>query len=155
MREHRFLTHAYLVAREYGKALAIADAGLALAPDDAALIAARGYAEAGLGDVEQALADWRRALELDSEDIGALYSMAFPLEHERRLTESAKAWQAIIDWSEARGHTLESVWPKQELARLGREIARPRTEGFDDESDERNVRAFPTVAAVALPPGCR
>jgi tetratricopeptide (TPR) repeat protein len=35
VREHRFLVQAYLVAFDYAKALAIADAGLALAPADA------------------------------------------------------------------------------------------------------------------------
>jgi tetratricopeptide (TPR) repeat protein len=118
VRTHRFLAHAYLAAHAFGKALAVAEAGLELGPDDAALIAARGEAKAGLGDVEGALGDWRLALELEPEDIGALYSTAFLLEREGRLTESAQAWQAIIDWGEARYLTLEVVWPKQELGRL-------------------------------------
>ena len=122
VREHRFLAQAYLVAHDYAKAFAIADAGLGLAPDDAALVAARGEAKAGLGQVEEALADWRRALELDPEDIGALYSTAFLLEREGRLAESAEAWREIIAWNDARGLTLESVWPKQQLARLQAEI---------------------------------
>jgi tetratricopeptide (TPR) repeat protein len=89
-----------------------------LVADDAALIATRGEARAGLGDVEGALADWRRALELEPEDIGALYSSAFLFEREGRPEESAAAWQAIIDWNGARGLTLETVWPQQELERL-------------------------------------
>jgi tetratricopeptide (TPR) repeat protein len=132
LREHRFLAQAYLAARDYGKALAIADAGLARAPNDAALVAARGEAKAGLGEVEEALADWRRALKLDPEDIGALYSTAFLLEREGRLAASAAAWQEIIDWNDTRGLTVESVWPKQELARLRRSLA-PR-ERSDDAS---------------------
>jgi tetratricopeptide (TPR) repeat protein len=119
LREHRFLAQAYLIAHDYTRALAVVEAGLRLAADDAALLATRGEARAGLGDVEGALADWRLALELEPEDIGALYSSAFLLEREGRLEESAAAWQAIIDWSEARGLTLETVWPKQELERLG------------------------------------
>jgi len=132
-REHRFLAQAYLVARDYGKARAIAQAGIARAPDDAALVAARGEAKAGLGEVEEALADWRRALKLDPEDIGALYSTAFLLEREGRLAESAEAWQEIIDWNETRGLTLESVWPKQEVARLRRSLT-PR-EGSGDAAE--------------------
>ena len=118
LREHRFLAQAYLTGHDYARALAIAEAGLALAADDAALIATRGEARAGLGDVEGALADWQCALALEPEDIGALYSSAFLLEREGRLDESAAAWQAIIDWNGARGLTLETVWPKQELERL-------------------------------------
>jgi Flp pilus assembly protein TadD len=106
------------MSRDYTRALAVVEAGLLLAADDAALLATRGEARAGLGDVEGALADWRLALELEPEDIGALYSSAFLLEREGRLEESAAAWQAIIDWSDARGLTLETVWPQQELERL-------------------------------------
>ena len=123
VREYRFLGHAYLTAHDYTRALEIAEAGLALAPDDAVLIAVRGEAKAGLGDVEGALSDWGRALELDPEDIGALYSSAFLLERQDRLEESAAAWQAIIEWNEARNQTLETEWPKRELKRLRAELA--------------------------------
>jgi tetratricopeptide (TPR) repeat protein len=123
LREYRFLGHAYLTAHAYTRALKIAEVGLTLATDDAVLFAVRGEAKAGLGDVEGALGDWGRALELDPEDIGALYSSAFLLEREDRLAESAAAWQAIIDWNEAREQTLETEWPKRELERLHAELA--------------------------------
>jgi tetratricopeptide (TPR) repeat protein len=87
-------------------------------PDDAQLLAVRGEARAGLGDAEGALADWRRALELDADDIGALYSSAFLLEREQRLEEAAEAWRSIISWNESRGYALQTAWPRQELARL-------------------------------------
>jgi tetratricopeptide (TPR) repeat protein len=96
----------------------VAEAGLAILPDDAALIAARGEVKAGLGDPEGALADWQRALELEPEDIGALYSTAFLLERERRLQEAATAWQEIIDWNDTRGYTLQTEWPRQERDRI-------------------------------------
>jgi tetratricopeptide (TPR) repeat protein len=122
LREYRFLGHAYLTAHDYTRVLEIAEAGLALAPDDAVLIAVRGEAKAGLGDAEGALSDWARALERDPEDIGALYSSAFLLEREDRLEESAAAWQAIIAWNEAREQALETEWPKRELERLHAEL---------------------------------
>ena len=122
VREHRFLAQAYLAADAHGQALVIVEAGLTLAPGDAALIATRGAAKAGLDDPEGALADWRQALELEPEGIGALYSSAFLLEREGRLAEAAAAWQAIVDWNEARDFTLQAVWPRQELARLRRAL---------------------------------
>jgi tetratricopeptide (TPR) repeat protein len=82
------------------------------------MLALRGEAKAGQGDPEGALADWRRALELEPEDIAALYSSAFLLEREGRLAEAAAAWRSIIEWNEARGYTMQSQWPKQELSRL-------------------------------------
>lgn len=118
VREHRFLAQAYLAAHAFEKAREAADAGLALASDDAALTASRGEAKAGLGDTEGALADWRLALELEPEDIGALYSSAFLLEREGRVAEAAEAWQEIIAWNEARGFELQTAWPKQELDRV-------------------------------------
>jgi tetratricopeptide (TPR) repeat protein len=114
VREHRFLASAYLKAHAYQQVVEIVEAGLELASDDAALVELR----AGLGDVEGALGDWRRALELDSESIAALYSSAFLLERRARLAEGVEAWRAIIEWNEARGFMLQTVWPMQELERL-------------------------------------
>jgi tetratricopeptide (TPR) repeat protein len=118
VREHRFLAQAYLLAHDWTKALETVEAGLELAPGDAALVAMRGEAKAGLGDPEGALTDWRLALELEPDDIGALYSSAFLLEREGRLNDAAEAWEAIVIWNQARGYTLQTVWPKQELERV-------------------------------------
>jgi tetratricopeptide (TPR) repeat protein len=118
LREHRFLASAYLLARAYERASAIVDAGLALAPGDAQLIADRGEVKAATGDPDGALADWADALELDADDIGALYSSAFLLEREGRIADAIEAWGAIIAWSEARGNTLDIEWPKREIERL-------------------------------------
>jgi tetratricopeptide (TPR) repeat protein len=118
LREHRFLACAYLLAGAHAKTNAVAEAGLARAPEDAALIALRGEAKAGLGDPGGALDDWARALELEPEDIGPLYSTAFLLEREGRPAEAADTWRRIIEWNESRAFRLQTVWPRQELDRL-------------------------------------
>jgi tetratricopeptide (TPR) repeat protein len=118
VREHRFLAQAYLAVGAHEKAHRVIEAGLELVPDDSALLAARGEAKAGLGDVDGALADWRRTVDLDPEDISGLYGSAFLLEREGRLEQAAEAWRAMVEWCEARGLTLETEWPKRELQRL-------------------------------------
>src|SRR5260370_25223179 len=92
--------------------------GLASAPDDSILIGSHAEVGGGNRDDEGALADWRRAMELDPDQIGPLFMSAFFLERIGRRQEAIDTWQAIIDWSQARGYELDTLWPKQELTRL-------------------------------------
>jgi tetratricopeptide (TPR) repeat protein len=118
VREYRFLASAYLAAHEYQGAAAAIDAGLAVAPDDRTLIECRGSVRAATGDPEGALVDWRRAVELDPDQIGPIYGSAFLLEREGRLDEAAQAWRSIVDWHVAHGDELHAAWPRRELARV-------------------------------------
>ena len=114
----RFLAHAYLAAKEFEAAKAVIGAGLALAPDDVGLIEDRGEVKAHKGDPEGALADWRRAHELNPEYFGPVYASAFLLEREGRLAEAAEAWRHIVDFATERGWELTAAWPRQELQRV-------------------------------------
>ena len=118
VRELRLLSTAYLMARHYDAASDVIDTGLGLAPGDWKLTCDRGEVKAARGDPEGALADWRRAHELNPEDFGPVYSSAFLLEHEGRLAEAARAWRHILEYADARGWELTAVWPRQELQRL-------------------------------------
>ncbi len=120
VREYRLLASAYLAAHDYDRAAELIGRGLAIAPDDSILIGSRAEVRAGNGDDEGALSDWRRAVELDPDHIGPLYVSAFFLERIGRPLEAINTWQAIIDWNQTRGYELDTLWPKQELARLQR-----------------------------------
>jgi protein O-GlcNAc transferase len=119
-REYRFLASAYLLAQQPEKADETALSGLRLTPDDAHLTRARAEAAAAMGRTADALTLWRRALEVDPDDISGLYSAAFLLEREGRLEEAALQWRAIVEWCVARGYEVEARWPRRELTRLER-----------------------------------
>jgi tetratricopeptide (TPR) repeat protein len=116
VREHRFLAGAHLAARNYGEAARVVDAGLALAPDDRMLLEVRGQVRAATGDPEGALADWRRAVDVD-HNLAPVYLSAFLLERLGRLQEVA-AWRFIIDWCQSHDAPLTAEWPRRELERL-------------------------------------
>lgn len=115
---YRLLASAYALAGEADKAEETAIAGLRLVADDPVLTRTRGDAAARLGRVDDALALWRRALDLDPDDLSAAYSAAFLLEREGRTAEAAAEWRRIAEWCIARGYEVEAAWPKREIARL-------------------------------------
>lgn len=118
VRELRLLSSAYLAAHNYEAAADVIAAGLELAPGDAGLTCDRGELKAHRDDADGALADWRRAHELDPENFGPVYSSAFLLEREGRLAEAAGAWRQIVDFANERGWELTAGWPRQELQRI-------------------------------------
>lgn len=101
VRELRLLSGACLAARAWDAASNVIDAGLALAPGDSKLTSDRGDVRAARGDAEGALADWRRAHELDPEDFGPVYSSAFLLEDKGRRAEAGRGGprRGATSWS--------------------------------------------------------
>lgn len=118
VRELRLLALAYLSARDYDAAADVIATGLELTPGDSGLTWDRGEVQAHQGDPDGALADWRRAHELDPENFAPVYSSAFLLEREGRLAEAAQAWRHIVDSANERGWELTAHWPRQELQRV-------------------------------------
>jgi tetratricopeptide (TPR) repeat protein len=118
VRELRLLSSAHLAAHDNDAAAGVIAAGLELAPGDARLTYDRGELKARRGDADGALADWRRAHDLDPENYAPVYSSAFLLEREGRLAEAAEAWRQIVDFATERGWELTAAWPRQELQRV-------------------------------------
>jgi tetratricopeptide (TPR) repeat protein len=118
VRELRLLASAYLAAHEDDAAADVIAAALELAPRDAGLTCDQGEVKSRRGDTDGALADWRRAHELDPENFAPVYSSAFLLERKGRLTEAAGAWRRIIEYAVEQGWELTAIWPRQELQRL-------------------------------------
>jgi tetratricopeptide (TPR) repeat protein len=118
LRELRLLAAAYLSAKDFAAAAEVIDTGLRLAPTDWALLSDRGVVKAGTGDPEGALADWRRAYEIDPENLSPVFSSADLLEREGRLAEAAEAWRYIVDYCQAHGWEWDAVWPREMLERL-------------------------------------
>jgi tetratricopeptide (TPR) repeat protein len=118
VRALRFLAHAYLAASDFNAAKGVIDTGLALTPDDPGPIFDRGEVKEHEGDPDGALADWRRAHELDPENFAPVYASAFLLEREGRLAEAVEAWRHILDDATEHGWELTAAWPRQEIQRL-------------------------------------
>jgi tetratricopeptide (TPR) repeat protein len=129
VRELRFLSSAYLTARDYAAAAEVIEAGLELAPGDWKFIADRGQVKAARGDTDGALADWRRAHEIDPTDFSTIYASAFLMEEAGRLAEAVQCWRQILEHSEAQGWELDAQWPRQEIQRLGRLLAERQSPG--------------------------
>lgn len=82
------------------------------------LVELRGDVRSRTGDLHGALADWRRAHELNPENLSSIFSSAFALERAGRSQEAMAAWRFIVDWCEGRGFGLDTEWARRELARL-------------------------------------
>jgi predicted TPR repeat methyltransferase len=82
--------------------------------------------KAARGDPDGALADWRRALELEPDNLSTVYSSAFLLERGGRLAEAAQAWRHIVAHAQAHGWDLTAAWPQRELQRIEGLIAQHR-----------------------------
>lgn len=127
VRELRFLSSAWLTARDYDAAAEVIAAGLELAPGDWKFISDRGVLRAARGDTEGALADWRCAHDIDPTDFSTIYASAFLLEEVGRLAEAIGSWREILAYSEAQGWELDARWPRQEIHRLEGLIAGRRS----------------------------
>jgi tetratricopeptide (TPR) repeat protein len=120
IRGYRFLSAACLRAGDYEKAATTISAGLTIAPEDPGLTELQGDLHAATGHPGDALASWRRAFALATDDdgISMRFSAAFLLERQGQPAEAAGEWRFIIGWMEQHGDAIHLDWPRQELRRL-------------------------------------
>jgi tetratricopeptide (TPR) repeat protein len=122
--EYRYLAQAYLLGGEYDEAGRVVEAGLALNSEDRHLLEARGSILESQGQYDEALATWQQVFELDPEgSLSPRYSRVFLLQRVGRLHEAAAEWEAIIEWQLRHDYTIQTEWPKRELARVRALIA--------------------------------
>jgi tetratricopeptide (TPR) repeat protein len=120
---YRYLGHAYRAAHAYEQAGEVVEAGLKLFPGDPVLVELQGDVCAGTGRPAEALEHWKRAHELDPENISPCYSTVFLLQREHRLEQAAETWRYIIAWLKARDFATQAEWPERELARVLDQLA--------------------------------
>jgi len=83
------LSKAQAARRQYREAVATADAGLALAPTNGALLAERGHRELGLREFAAAKRDLERAAQLTPTDLEAVYNLALAHYFMREFADAA------------------------------------------------------------------
>jgi tetratricopeptide (TPR) repeat protein len=110
----RCLAQAYVADGRWPEA----EATIARAPEDAFMLDQQAEMFSRTGREEDALATWQRSLAANPDSIGGHYMRAFLLERLGRPAEAIAEWEAIIEWSRARGADEDTEWPKQEIARL-------------------------------------
>src|SRR4029453_19190881 len=75
-----------------------------LAPDSAAIQRLLALAESRRGNLTAALAHWRRALEIDPDDLEAAYSLALETERQGGADHDAEAQRLLAQLIERRGN---------------------------------------------------
>jgi len=125
------------------QALVEADRVLRAAPDDAAALAARGYAHDCLGAMPRAIADYQRALQRDPDDERTRASLAYLQQEQGHL---AQALQANLSLRAPERVRFREVQVARELELLGFTDAAARRH-------QRNFQLFPdnVFANIAWP----
>ena len=116
---HITMAQALQLAGQYDAAWETAQAAMGRFPQNAELLCTAGDIRRDMGEYPHALDLWRQAYDLNPEDMAcALYSIACHYYDRGEKAEGRAAWQAVIDWLEARGYECETAWPREMLAKL-------------------------------------
>ena len=106
-------TAAHEFAGEYDVALDFAAKGIQRFPSKASLYVHAGDICRNLKRYEEAFVHWRKALELDSTYLDAVYSMGFCYEELEQYREAYTVWTELIRELDRRGLVIERQYPAQ------------------------------------------
>ena len=104
-------TAAYAYAGEHEKALDVARKGMARFPEKASLYIHAGDICRSLHRYEEAFAYWRKAQELDSSYLDAMYSMGFCHEELGQYQQAHDVWTELVRVLDRRGLVIEREYP--------------------------------------------
>gem|GEM_PF-48241 len=106
---------------EHAKAIGVYDRGLAALPDDPELIYDRGIEEANAGNTDAALADFRKVLAQNPDNIDAMNALGFTLaDADRDLPEATKLLRKALAAEPDAAAIMDSWgWLQYRLGNLG------------------------------------
>lgn len=106
-------TAAHEYAGEYEQALDVAMKAMECFPDNAALYIHAGDICRALKRYDEAFPYWRKAIELDSTYLDAVYSMGFCYEELEQYSKAYKVWTELVRELDRRGFVIEREYPAQ------------------------------------------
>lgn len=112
------LIAAYKNAGDFQNAVKVAEAGLALFPNDVVLLIYAGDTYKNLQDYNHAKQCWIRAYQLDQEAIDSQYSLACYYIENHLFEQAEEVLNEIISWNNERGYEIENKWAENELRKL-------------------------------------
>ncbi len=116
-------TAAYEFAEEYEQALEAALKGIERFPEKASLYIHAGDICRSLRRYEEAFAYWRKALELDSAYLDAMYSMGFCHEELGQYRQAHDVWTELLRELDRRGLVIERDFPARMAEQCLKRIA--------------------------------
>jgi tetratricopeptide (TPR) repeat protein len=126
--EYVFLALAYLNADQVQEAKKVMEAAEKIASNcssnpysNANFYETCGIVYSRLGENEKALEYWDKAVT-NQFCMGGWFSRAFMFKELGRLEEAASEWKRIIDMLEKYHEPIDTVWPKEELAKIEKQL---------------------------------
>lgn len=117
-------TAAHEFIKEYHKALEVAIEGIRRFPNQAALYVHAGDLYRCLKHYDEAFIHWRKALELDSTYLDAVYSMGFCYEELGQYPKAYTVWTELVRELDRRGLVINREYPAKMAEKCAKKMNR-------------------------------